>query len=304
MQHDNKGSDKSFESAAWTEAGLKALTLRLHSALAGTGVEDIRIFATLPSTSTLLMQGEFDATPRAPVLCWALQQTSGRGRRGRNWMSDPHQALTFSMAFETWIHPDAALSSLSPASGLALAAALDGLSAPVRVKWPNDLWRKERKFTGILLEACTRGKIQRVVIGVGINLYWPEDQDIAGTDRLGRAAPVQTPGGLFDVPAQEHQRLAVLAASVSALARLWAGQVANPGQQPDFSAWPAYDALAGREVAIYNDQQMIAGGINAGIASDGRFLLRPVDAPAGADAVQGFEIGEVSMRPRLPKISE
>jgi BirA family transcriptional regulator, biotin operon repressor / biotin---[acetyl-CoA-carboxylase] ligase len=134
------------------------------------------------------------ADDNAPCLLVAEQQTLGRGRQGRSWLSARGASLTFSLGLP---YAPADWSGLSLAVGLALADALDppasrsiGQPARIGLKWPNDLWllddphdpRHEhglpgRKLGGILIEtvggsAPAKGGSHRrqTVIGVGINI--------------------------------------------------------------------------------------------------------------------------------------
>lgn len=66
------------------------------------------------------------------------------------------------------------LSGLSLVAGYSLAQALDMQHRhELRVKWPNDLWYRQRKLGGILIEICTQGRQRQAVIGVGINVAAP-----------------------------------------------------------------------------------------------------------------------------------
>lgn len=273
---------------------LEDLRTRLQARLAPGPVEDIRIFDALPSTNAALMAQPFASRPAAPILCWALHQTAGRGRRGRQWFSDPAQSLTFSLAFEAPIDPGQVAATLSPACGLALARALDRLSPGVRVKWPNDLWRRQRKMAGVLLEATHRGPLQRVVIGVGINLCWTRDGEAPTRDEAQRAAPAQPPGGLFDEPVDDAGRLQVLASAVAALCEAWQVHHDPLRSARRFDDWPAYDALAGQAVSLYSETRCMARGRIAGVASDGALLLHEDgrDDPAPTR----HEVGELSLR--------
>jgi BirA family transcriptional regulator, biotin operon repressor / biotin---[acetyl-CoA-carboxylase] ligase len=284
----------------------EALLAQLKASLDPAGISDIKVVETIASTNTELMQRDFLDHPREGAMLWALTQASGRGRRGRVWQSHPEHALTFSISYEAEIREDSKLASLSPAVGLHLAIAFSTLSAGIQVKWPNDLWREGRKIAGVLLEATQRGKIQRVVIGVGINLFWPNDQQLAlnSGSALPKAAMPQTPGGMFDQPASLEQKIQILTASVRVIGKLHA-DLQNPKatRQQWFQHWSAFDALADQEVSIYQDQEVIASGINAGVDVDGVFLLKPSVNPTAAEGLnvepkvlRRFEIGEVSMR--------
>lgn len=135
----------------------------------------VEVVPELDSTNTELMrrarQGITD-----PVLLLAEQQTAGRGRLGRRWLSAPQgpghdgHALTFSLGM--CLDP-ADWSGLSLAIGLKLAQCLH---PEITLKWPNDLWWQQRKLAGILIEtsAAGAGRTGRfVVVGVGINLTTP-----------------------------------------------------------------------------------------------------------------------------------
>ena len=98
------------------------------------------------------------------------EQTKGRGRRGKKWVSQSGDGLYLSIilcpetARDTW-------SGLSFMASLAVYKALLGFIEDAHIlrcslKWPNDILYDNRKLAGILLEASTEG----VVVGCGINL--------------------------------------------------------------------------------------------------------------------------------------
>jgi BirA family biotin operon repressor/biotin-[acetyl-CoA-carboxylase] ligase len=100
-----------------------------------------------------------------PLLVWAREQTSGRGRSGSEWAEAP-RALATSLAFEPeW--PAPAWGPLPLVAGL---AACDAVGPEIGLKWPNDLILGLQKVGGILVEAS--GSV--VVAGLGLNLWWPE----------------------------------------------------------------------------------------------------------------------------------
>jgi len=100
-----------------------------------------------------------------PVLLVAGQQTAGRGRLGRQWFSDG--ALTFSLGL-----PLAPLdwSGLSLAVGVSV---VQSLHPDLLLKWPNDVWLRDRKLAGILIETANLAdtpEARYAVVGVGINM--------------------------------------------------------------------------------------------------------------------------------------
>ncbi len=127
----------------------------------------VAILEEVDSTNSELMRraraGRMD-----PVLLVAEQQTSGRGRLGRQWQSSVGESLTFSLGMplapRDW-------SGLSLAVGVSLA---QSLHPAIGLKWPNDLWFEMRKLGGILIETASTGEGREpsryAVIGVGINI--------------------------------------------------------------------------------------------------------------------------------------
>ncbi len=96
----------------------------------------------------------------------ADHQSSGRGRRGATWASDPGDGLLFSLV----LRPDfekKCWSRIALATGLGIAHALRaGWGVAAEVKWPNDIYVHARKCAGILAEA----REDFVVVGVGLNV--------------------------------------------------------------------------------------------------------------------------------------
>ena len=103
----------------------------------------------------------------------AEEQTSGRGRRGRTWLSPPGRNLLMSVA----LVPELAAAEawrLGLATALAVAEACDAV-APVALKWPNDIVAAAdgRKLGGLLIETMAEGdRLSGAVLGIGINVNW------------------------------------------------------------------------------------------------------------------------------------
>ncbi|MDY4384872.1 bifunctional biotin--[acetyl-CoA-carboxylase] ligase/biotin operon repressor BirA [Pectobacterium aroidearum] len=107
--------------------------------------------------------------------CLAEYQQSGRGRRGRQWFSPFGANLYLSLYWRLEQGPAAAV-GVSLVIGIVMAEVLHKLGADgVRVKWPNDLYLKDRKLAGILVELTGKtGDAANLVIGAGINLQMRE----------------------------------------------------------------------------------------------------------------------------------
>jgi BirA family biotin operon repressor/biotin-[acetyl-CoA-carboxylase] ligase len=128
----------------------------------------------------LAAEGAEDGT-----LVWAREQTGGRGRQGRSWVSPPGN-LYISLV----LRPDCApaeAAQLGFVAGLAMGEALGSVVPPmieVTYKWPNDLLLNGRKAAGILLESRSEpdGTLDCLILGLGVNLqHFPEDTSFPAT---------------------------------------------------------------------------------------------------------------------------
>ena len=133
----------------------------------------IELFQSLGSTNKYLReQAEKSDCSGSVVL--AERQTSGRGRRGKTWVS-PFAANIYMSILWDFEQGAQALEGLSLAIGVAVRRALIELGLEdVRLKWPNDIYIGNKKLGGILLEMIgdPAGHCS-VVIGVGINVSMP-----------------------------------------------------------------------------------------------------------------------------------
>lgn len=97
----------------------------------------------------------------------AEEQTAGRGRMGRTWVSEPGASLTFSVLLRPTSVPPARRGWLPLLTGIAVATAVRSAAAvAATLKWPNDVLAGEAKLAGILAEQSG----DAVVIGVGVNV--------------------------------------------------------------------------------------------------------------------------------------
>ena len=103
------------------------------------------------------------------TLTLAERQTGGRGRFKHKWLS-PQGGLWFSLIIITDIHPEELPNLTLIAAFSTSEAFMDIYSINVDIKWPNDLYYGEYKFGGILSELKKDGKLQAIILGIGINV--------------------------------------------------------------------------------------------------------------------------------------
>jgi BirA family transcriptional regulator, biotin operon repressor / biotin---[acetyl-CoA-carboxylase] ligase len=237
---------------------------------------DIRVVERTGSTNADLLAALEQL--QAPTLLAALEQTAGRGRAGRNWLSAPGRSLTFSLAwkFGTPVH---ALVGLPLVTGIAIAEALAAFGVHVKLKWPNDVLYDGSKLAGVLIETMAQGRdASWAVIGIGINLAL-DDETIA---RIGQ--PVANLPSLLNV---DRNRLMATLLNHLAEAML---EFEQHGLHAFVDRWSRLHAHAGQPVAIVDHGVVVHEGIATGIDWIGRLLI---DTDNGRVAVMA---GDVSLR--------
>jgi BirA family biotin operon repressor/biotin-[acetyl-CoA-carboxylase] ligase len=236
---------------------------------------------SIPSTNLHAVQKSQQADCHGHLFI-AEQQTAGRGRRGREWVSPFGRNLYFSLVWR-FENGAAALEGLSLLVGLSLARGLETLGAEgVRLKWPNDLLWNDRKLAGILLEMTgdASGRCQ-VVIGIGINVTMPLDY----THLIDQPwVDLQTVMGAK--PSRNKLLAALLSELVPALERF-----AQEGFSPLVDQWHQYHAYQDQLVSLQLGQDELEG-VCRGVNASGALLLETIKG------VQSYHGGEVSVRRR------
>ncbi|ROQ17143.1 BirA family biotin operon repressor/biotin-[acetyl-CoA-carboxylase] ligase [Marinimicrobium koreense] len=226
---------------------------------------ELEVLSVTDSTNSQAMQRA--ALGQGGYVCLAEQQTAGRGRRGRTWVSPfaRNLYLSLSWGFEGGA---AQLEGLSLAVGVAMCQVLEseGVGA-VGLKWPNDLLWKQRKLAGVLLEMTgdPAGACQ-VVVGVGLNLAMPDqpardiEQPWADLETVCASERCPVPG-----------RNVLAARLIDALVALLSGYH-REGFAAWREAWLARDAFAGRRVVVSSGARA-QEGIARGVDVSGALLL-------------------------------
>jgi BirA family biotin operon repressor/biotin-[acetyl-CoA-carboxylase] ligase len=219
--------------------------------------------------------------PEGQVLA-AEEQTAGRGRGGRTWVSRPGASLTFSVLLRPVTVPPAARGWLPLLTGVAVAAGVrSAAGVAAGLKWPNDVLVGDRKLAGILAEQSTDGGA--VVVGVGLN--------VATEERELPVSPTGLPATSLLVEGADVGREAVLAEILRSLERWYLAFTADPDPVGSglLAEYRAACTTLGRQVRV----ELPAGRVLAGVAEDvdpsGRLLVRPVGA-ASATAVSAGDV--------------
>ena len=126
----------------------------------------LEVFDTISSTNDYLLSKEKNKNKDINV-CIAEEQTKGRGRRGKSWISPKFKNIYFSL--NSYLKKED-LSGLSIAVALSVSKVLTKINVMSLIKWPNDLLVRNKKICGILIETAKVGELTKVVIGIGINV--------------------------------------------------------------------------------------------------------------------------------------
>lgn len=109
--------------------------------------------------------------PDTMTVATADYQTAGRGQGSNTWESEPGKNLLFSILTSPKSVPINRQFVLSMAGALAIKAALDSYCDGISLKWPNDIYWRDRKLSGTLIETSVTGKtIARCIYGIGLNV--------------------------------------------------------------------------------------------------------------------------------------
>ena len=105
------------------------------------------------------------------VVLWADYQTAGRGCGTNHWESERGKNLTFSMLLHPHDVPAQKQFRISRAISLAICKALGQHIGDLSIKWPNDIYWRDGKIGGILIEVTLQGnKVKDCIIGIGLNI--------------------------------------------------------------------------------------------------------------------------------------
>jgi len=202
---------------------------------------DIHIFDSIDSTNTYLKKicnstnGEF-------TTIIANEQTNGRGRLGRNFFSPADTGIY--MSFE--IKPDMHISDatfITTATSVAVCKAIENVTnLNPKIKWINDIFAGGKKICGILTEGITNfetGLIESLVIGIGINIYNPQEQI---PENLWEIA-----GSIKEAGGNDCVSRCALAAEVVG----WLIKLSNTDEDEILSEYKKYSFLIGKEVTVY-----------------------------------------------------
>ena len=151
--------------------------------------------AEVDSTNKVMKDiSENEELPSGSIVITDLQ-TAGRGQAGNSWESEAGKNLTFSMFFRPADMSANRFFAISEIVSLSVKYTLDKYISDITVKWPNDIYYKDSKIAGILVENTIYSRqISQSIIGIGINVNQKEFH----SDAPNPVSMIQISGHPFD----------------------------------------------------------------------------------------------------------
>ena len=255
----------------------------LHQTLVPALIDDLRYYAAISSTNTEAIRLIEQEHIQGKTLLLTGEQTAGRGRLQRTWLSDPHDSLTFSLAL-----PEDQLPALdNPAlltlvAGAAVVDAIQKLAGiQAAIKWPNDILLNGKKACGILVEAVWQPpELLGIIIGIGINV---------GSKAVPANIDLRYPPTSLQDACGFAVRRELLLVSILQSFYQWLPQMTAETFR---SHYQNHLAFMGEWVNIINSEdQSILSGQCMGISQQGSLMLQQPDG-----TLIHCTVGEVSLR--------
>ncbi len=257
----------------------------LHEVLKSSALaKKIYYFRTIDSTNDFAKKTAFEGAGEGTLVI-AEEQTRGRGRQGRRWVSPPGTGLWFSLVLRPGISPIEA-AGITPIAAVSVAGAVEEATGlPARIKWPNDILIGGRKACGILTELGSEpGGSHYVVVGIGINVNtssFPEEIKDTATS-------------LKEALGREVSRTEVLARTIGEFEKFYFDFIETKSLARVLTAYRAKSATIGKRVGVaVKDGVLRAEAVD--IAADGGLLIKKDDGELMKINSGEVTLGEVGL---------
>ena len=196
------------------------------------------------------------------VVVSTLWQTAGRGQGVNRWESERGKNLLFSLMARPSFVAVQQQFALSMAGALAIKAVLDRFTPDICIKWPNDIYWRDRKISGTLIETClAHGEISRFVYGIGLNV-----------NQVQFVSDAPNPVSLAQITGKQVALMPLLNSIVEAFLAQW--NLLKTGQTHIIAT--RYNAALYRATGFhrYSDKQGVFDAELVGVETNGIITLR------------------------------
>jgi len=211
----------------------------------------------------------------------AEEQTAGKGRLGRSWVSPPGSNILCSLILYPDIAPPQAFKLTMLASIAVVRTLRKACNPTAQIKWPNDVYVSGRKVCGILTEfLADHASIAYAVIGIGLNVNF---------DPCRYPEIMQTATSVQEACGRTISRAALLRALLQEIEALYQGLLSGGGRLLQ-EEWEQHSMVLDQEVDIVSGRETMTGVVK-GISAEGHLLLLD-----DKGAVHEIICGDLSLR--------
>lgn len=249
----------------------------LETALTTASVGRRLVYLTGTSSTMDVARREAEEGAEAGTVVMAEEQTAGRGRFGRTWVSPAGKNLYFTLVTRPSLERLRSLSMIAPLATCLAIEDVTGLQP--RIKWPNDVQLSGLKVSGMMIETELSGQdVRYSLVGIGVNVNFDIDP---ASEIGGIATSVKQELG------RETPREELLAALLNHFESLYEQAAAGTAVH---DAWRARLETLGRDITVTFRQQTYAGRAED-VDAEGNLVLLLADGSR-----MTVEAGEVSLR--------
>ena len=190
-------------------------------------------------------------------------QTAGKGQRGNSWEAAKGANLLFSFVCYPTFVPIRQQFVLSQLISLGIKETLDEYCSDISIKWPNDIYWKEKKICGILIENDLQGNsIGRCISGIGLNV----NQEVFLSD-----AP--NPISLKQITGEHYQRETILEKVMQRIEQSYQKLKEDSAYASELATRYAASLFRREGLHCYQDKDGLFNARLVRVEADGRFVL-------------------------------
>lgn len=210
------------------------------------------------------------------------EQTSGKGRLGRNWVSPKYKGIWMSMILRPDINP-MNVAKVTQVAAAAVIEALKEMDIQAFIKWPNDIVINSKKICGVLTEMSGEiNKVNYVVVGMGINANLEEQDFSQEIKNKASSLKVET--------REEINRKQLVANILNKFEKLYDELILEEKIDTSIKICRENSALIGKEVRIIErNKEVIATALD--LSEDGKLVVQYKDG-----RIDEIISGEISVR--------
>lgn len=210
------------------------------------------------------------------------EQTGGRGRLGRNWISPKYKGIWMSIILRPDIEP-MRVPGITQIAAAAVCNALRDMGVEAYIKWSNDIILNNKKICGILTEMSGEiNKVNHIIVGIGMNVNIEEGEFPEEVKETATSLKIED--------GKNIKRKELIAKILNNFEKLYKELTINNSIKTSIEICKKYSILIGKEIRIINrNKEIIARAI--GLSDEGKLIVEYEDGKT--DEIIS---GEVSVR--------